>query len=296
MGIVNLMWNLAFIAGALAAGYWFLRGQSIHKGFGFTIHWWSLGDLLAGMVISTIAMVGIFLVLWAIGGVEVSGMQMNAELLITKARDQALIAPWEEIVSRALQLPGLHILIALLLAFAFRGRLGGRWESRMDRTLVWALWPALIIISLLFGWLHIRNPGATYFAAIGNALGGLMYGIAFLGGKNIWLPIGMHFAWNFVQGPVLGFSVSGNATPGLVVQQPAGMPLLTGGDFGVEGGLVGMAFRFVVIALVLFYLYLRAERRGNVARLDFPIEVYANPPRPRPAPAAAEPTPQPGRT
>jgi hypothetical protein len=48
MAMLPFMWNTALIAGALAAGYWFLRGQSIHKGFGFTFHWWAPVDLLAG--------------------------------------------------------------------------------------------------------------------------------------------------------------------------------------------------------------------------------------------------------
>ena len=163
----------------------------------------------------------------------------------------------------------------------------------MDKTLVWAVWPAILVISLLFGYIHIRNPNATWFTAFGNALGGLMYGIAFAGGKNLWLPIGMHYAWNFVQGPVLGFAVSGGQRASILTLQQHGLELLTGGEFGPEGGLVGMAFRFVVIALVLGYLYLRAGRRGNIARLEFPIEVYANPPRPR-TPVVGAPKPAPG--
>lgn len=282
MATLYFMWNTALIAGALAAGYWFLRGQSIHKGFGFTLHWWSLVDLLAGMLISTVAMAGIFLVLWATGSIEVLSVQMNSAVLLQAAHIQAIVALFEEILSRSLQLSGLHIAIGLVLALVLRSRLGGTIESRMDRTLVWALWPAIAIISLMFGYIHINNEGATYFTAFGNALGGLMYGIAFMGGRNIWLPIGMHFGWNFVQGPILGFKVSGGAVAGLITQQNVGADLLTGGAYGVEGGIVGMAFRFVVIALVLFYLYLRAERRGNLARLEFPIGVYANPPRPRP--------------
>lgn len=292
MTMLPFMWNTALIAGALAAGYWFLRGQSIHKGFGFTFHWWAIVDLLAGALITSIAMVGIFLVLWAAGGIGVVSVQLNVDVLIKGVQSQLLVAPFEEILSRALQLSGLHVGIGLLLALVLRKRLGGTFESRMDKTLVWATWPAIIAISLLFGYLHINNPGATYVTAFGNALGGLMYGIAFLGGRNIWMPIGMHWAWNFVQGSVLGFNVSGNAAGGLINQQHLGLDVLTGGGYGVEGGLVGMAFRFVVIAMVLYYLYLRAGRKGSIARLEFPIKVYANPPRPR-TPAVSDQSPAP---
>lgn len=280
------MWNTALIGAAIAAGYWFLRGQSIHKGFGFTIHWWALGDLGAGFLICAIAMVGIFLVEWLIGGIRVEGFHLNTAALSEGFMGWAKVAISEEITSRSFQQPGLQITLALLLALVLGGRLGGIFAGRMDRTLVWCAWPAILIIAALFGYIHISNPGASYITAFGNALGGLMYGIAFFGGRNIWLPIGMHWAWNFVQGTVLGFPVSGTNAPGLIVQQPVGSDLLTGGAYGPEGGLVGMFFRFVVIAMVLYYLHLRCGRKSNIARLDFPITIYDNPPGAKTTPLA----------
>lgn len=294
--MLTAMSNTALIGGAIAAGYWFLRAQTIHKGFGLTIHWWSLLDLLAGLLISTIAMVGIFLVELLIGGIRVESFQLELDVLNQQWRLQAALALFEEVVSRACQLPGFQITLALLLALLLRDRLGGTWESRLDRTLGWCAWPAILIISAVFGYAHSFNDNATAISAFGNALGGLMYGIAFIGGRNLWLPVGMHFGWNFVQGVVLGFPVSGTVAPSLVTQQAVGAELLTGGAYGPEAGLIGMAFRFVIIAMVLGYLYLRAGRQGNVARLAFPIAVYANPPgsrkplfgrAPRPAPRSA---------
>jgi membrane protease YdiL (CAAX protease family) len=273
------MLNTAIVLAAIAAGYWFLRRQYIHKGFGLTLHWWAIADLGAGFLICTIAMLGIFLVEWLIGGIRVEGFQWNVAVLRDGFLGQFDTAIAEELISRAGQLAGLQIVLGLLLAFVLGGRLGGSWESRMDKTLIWAIWPAILIIAAFFGYVHISNPGGSYITAFGNALGGLMYGIAFFGGRNLWMPIGMHFAWNFVQGSILGFPVSGTTPASLIIQAPpAGSNLLTGGAYGPEGGLIGMTFRFVVIAMVLGYLYLRAGRRGNFARLDFPFAVYANPP------------------
>ena len=67
------------------------------------------------------------------------------------------------------------------------------------------------------------------------------------------MPIGLHAAWNFVQGTLLGFPVSGATdwSVGLVRQAEVGNDLLTGGAFGPEGGLVGITFRLVVIGLVV---------------------------------------------
>jgi membrane protease YdiL (CAAX protease family) len=273
-----MMYNTALIGGAIAAGYWFLRSQSIHKGFGLTIHWWSLVDLLAGFLISALAMGGIFLVTWLSGGLRVEGFQLNVANWNAYPSQQLALAAFEEIVSRMCQQSGLQIALALLLAFVLRGRLGGSWERRVDRTLVWTVWPAILVIATVFGYIHLGNANATPVSAFGNALGGLMYGIAFAGGRNLWLPIGMHFGWNVVQGAVLGFPMSGSVYPSLITLQGTGPDLLTGGAYGPEGGLIGMGFRFVIIAMVLGYLYLRAGRRGNVARLEFPIAVYDNPP------------------
>lgn len=281
MALTFFMYNTAFILGALAAGYWFLRGQSIRKGLGFTFHWWSIGDLIAGVLITGIAMAGIFLVEWLIGAIRVTGFAMNWDALQQGFRLQSTVAPFEEILSRSMQLPGLQIALALLLSLVTGKRLGDTYEQRMDAALRLCVWPAILIISAVFGYVHIQKPSATPISAFGNALGGLMYGIAFMGGRNLWLPIGLHFGWNFIQGNIFGFPVSGDFQPSLITLQTADVsPLLSGGAYGPEGGLIGMTFRFVVIALVLLYLYLRAGRRGNVAALEFPIKEYANPPRP----------------
>ena len=71
--------------------------------------------------------------------------------------------------------------------------------------------------------------------------------------------------------------MSGFNFGGLVVQETTGSALLTGGAYGPEAGLVGMFFRFVIMALVLYYLQCRCNGQGEVKSLTFPIEVYENP-------------------
>ena len=79
-----------------------------------------------------------------------------------------------------------------------------------------------------------------------------MYGLAFVLTGRIWLGVGLHFAWNFVQGPLLGFILSGHLVPGAPLHiDDLGPVWLTGGNYGPEGGIVGVGFRFVVIAAVL---------------------------------------------
>jgi hypothetical protein len=73
------------------------------------------------------------------------------------------------------------------------------------------------------------------------------------------MPIGLHFAWNFFEGPVLGFPTSGQMYGGLVHQVAVGPLLLTGGSYGPEAGLIGIGFRFILVALVLGWLYWRGS-------------------------------------
>jgi membrane protease YdiL (CAAX protease family) len=140
-------------------------------------------------------------------------------------------------------------------------------------------WTAIVITGVVFALLHVTNPNASIVSAIGNGLGGVIYGIAFLGGRNIWLPWGLHFGWNIAQ-VMLGFPLSGQAFSGILLQEfVPGSDALTGGAFGPEAGAFGIASRFLIMALVLGYLKLRAGGRGSVRTLEFPITVYDNPSR-----------------
>ena len=77
--------------------------------------------------------------------------------------------------------------------------------------------------------------------------------------RALWLPIGLHFAWNFFQGPVFGFPVSGTQTSTLLQLEPVGPELLTGGRFGPEASLVGVAAELLGIALLWWW----ASRRST---------------------------------
>lgn len=251
LDIIQLI--VSIILGVFAARYWRRNGQSILKGFGFTLHGWALGDLGAGFLITFLAMVGIFLVELLLGGIRIVGTPFAWATLKDKLPLLIFGAVYEEVFFRSLMLSGLVIV------------LGGR------------KWIAILLTAAFFGIVHLNNPGASPISAFGNALGGIIYGMAFLGGQNIWLPLGLHFSWNFTQGPLLGFPVSGYAMGGLITQQTIGSALLTGGAYGPEAGLVGIFFRFVIMALVVWYLQRRCNGKGAVKSLTFPIKVYENP-------------------
>lgn len=132
----------------------------------------------------------------------------------------------------------------------FRGILFRMIDSR------WNTPVALIVSALLFGLMHLPNPGATIWSAFAIAVeAGLLLAAAYKYSDNLWMPIGIHWAWNWMQGPVLGFAVSGNgAGPYLVRPEIQGPDLLTGGAFGAEASVVA-----VVCGLLLTVLMLAAQ-------------------------------------
>jgi hypothetical protein len=156
------------------------------------------------------------------------------------------------------------VLIPFFIAFA-----GAPFEELLFRGLLFRIteqglgsWAALVISAVIFGGLHLLNENATVFGAVAVMLqAGLMLGAAFMATRRLWLPIGIHFAWNFMQSGIFGIAVSGGkAHDGLFKSTLTGPDLLTGGSFGVEGSIVTIALG---LALSIYFLWL-ALRRGNI--------------------------------
>ena len=93
-----------------------------------------------------------------------------------------------------------------------------------------------------------------------------MYGLAFVYTRKIWLPWALHFAWNYVQGPILGFPVSGFNVEGILKLNILDHSWLSGGLYGPEGGIVGIAFRLIVILLIVLWM---KRSRGDLRRVYF---------------------------
>ena len=122
----------------------------------------------------------------------------------------------------------------------------------------WGTWIALIVSALIFGFVHIDNVNATVWSSVAIAVeAGLMLAAAYKWSGTLWLPIGIHWAWNFFQGPIFGFAVSGNETQSLLKSVIDGPVWLTGGSFGAEASIPAL-----VLGLAFAILFLRAKRRS----------------------------------
>lgn len=121
-------------------------------------------------------------------------------------------------------------------------------------------WVALLISSALFGFAHIANPHASVLAAISIAIeSGLLLGMAYIATRSLWLPIGLHFGWNFTEGDFWGAPDSGIAIHGIFETTTHGNPLITGGRFGPEASLITPA----LCLIATFFLYRIAQQNGN---------------------------------
>lgn len=117
----------------------------------------------------------------------------------------------------------------------FRGILF-RWIEEMAGS-----WMALAATSILFGFAHALNPNATLFSSTAIAVeAGILLGGAYVLTRSLWLPIGLHAAWNFTQGYLFGIPVSGVAEKGLVTSRLSGPELMTGGGFGLEASVIAL--------------------------------------------------------
>jgi len=218
----------AITFGVFAILRWRKQGASIVAGLGLAIDRRPVLDVLAGIAITTAAMVGIFTVELGLGGIHATHAVFDSKAALIIGLFLAANALIDEITMRGMLVSGLSLV------------LGGR------------PFLAVLIGGILFGMTHMFFDGASWLSVIGNSLGGVIYGLAFVLTGRIWLGVGLHFAWNFVQGPILGFTVSGHALgSGLFRIIDLGPEWLTGTPYGPEGGVIGVAFRLVVIGLML---------------------------------------------
>ena len=123
---------------------------------------------------------------------------------------------------------------------------------------------AVFISSSLFALLHMFNPHASWISTLGILEAGFFLAFAYLRTKQLWLSIGLHIGWNFFEGPVFGFPVSGMDTFQLLVQNTKGPEIITGGEFGPEAGLILLPALGLGAFLISKYTHLRINYLSGV--------------------------------
>jgi uncharacterized protein len=122
---------------------------------------------------------------------------------------------------------------------------------------------ALLIVAIIFGALHLLNDNVTTLSFINICIAGIFLGISYIHNRSLWFPIGLHFTWNFFQGPVYGYEVSGHKNVSIIGQTIHGNDTFTGGEFGFEGSIIAIPIMLLAIFVIHIY-YLKESKKTEV--------------------------------
>lgn len=225
-------------------------------GFRFDRNW--LRDLAFGLALGALLMAAIFLFEWALGWIRISEFfGTNTALSSLPTR----VFFWNQFGQSLI----FYILAAaaeelFFRAYPFINMVESFQNKRINRQQ--AAWLAVILTSAVFGLAHLGNPHATWISTLNILLSGIMLCLGFVYNGQAALSIGLHFTWNFFQGVIFGFPVSGTLSPANLIRiEQTGAELLTGGAFGPEAGLVGVAAMLLGCLLIVLYF----KRRRSAA-------------------------------
>jgi membrane protease YdiL (CAAX protease family) len=146
------------------------------------------------------------------------------------------------------------------------------WEEVTFRGLLFRVseqtfgtWIGVLASAVVFGAIHGLNPNASLAASIAIILeSGVLLAAAYFATRTLWLPIGLHFGWNFAEDFIFGVRTSGHAArPAIVEGTLTGSPLWTGGDYGLESSIWAIAMASIMSAILIVV----AVRRGEIVPL-----------------------------
>lgn len=132
---------------------------------------------------------------------------------------------------------------------------------------------AIIVMSALFGGAHIANPNATVLGVLNTILAGVWFSLAYLKTRTLWFPTALHASWNFFQGYVYSFPVSGLkwGDRSLFALQQTGPEWVTGGAYGPEGGVL------TTLVLLLAGLYILKSSSIRIGERVWLLQPQASP-------------------
>jgi membrane protease YdiL (CAAX protease family) len=213
--------SLASLA-AIALATWIARRALDRRSFlslGLRLDRHTLPDLVLGFLIAGPTIGLIFLFEWLMGWVRVDGWAWQGGAWLST-------------------LIGLLSALVLWISVGIQEEVWSRGYHLQNLADGLNLPWGLFLSSAIFGGLHLANPNATWLAGMGVLAAGYFLAFGWLRTRQLWLPIGLHIGWNFFEGTVFGFPVSGMGGFSLLRQTVAGPTLVTGGAFGPEAGLI----------------------------------------------------------
>ncbi len=196
----------------------------------------SMKDLWFGLFLGALSICVIFIVLMATANVSLINSLLNPHFSMFTITFLLLF-----------------ILVGVFEEMFFRGYVMSTMANRGNKK-----WVIYVASALIFSVAHGANPNVSILGLVNIALVGILFAYMFDATKSLWLPIGYHITWNYFQGNVFGFAVSGTAPNGIYsVEVAEGHDWLTGGSFGLEGGI--LATMLILVGFIATKLYSKRE-------------------------------------
>lgn len=217
--------DIALVLGAWITLRWIDRRPFALLGMGFSFK--GLKELLAGFTSGFLYLTGVFMILWIAGLVEVTASGLDSQTLQSMLTYLVVFAA-----------------AGILEELANRGYL---FQVLIEGTRAWI---AILGFSFVFSLGHVFNENFSWVSGLCLFLHGILFSLAYFKTRSLWVPMGIHIAWNWAQGPFWGMKVSGTKISNTLLDSvPKGSELLSGGSFGVEGSLITV---LVTIGLLLY--------------------------------------------
>lgn len=149
---------------------------------------------------------------------------------------------------------GLFVLVALAEELLLRGYVLNNLMKSMNRLI------ALAVSAVMFSLIHVFNSNFSWIGFWSLLLAGILLGLPYIYTKSLWLPIALHFSWNFFQGTIFGFNVSGHVTYSLFTQSRTADTIWNGGKFGFEGSVLSLILQIIAIGGLWWYYSKSSEQ------------------------------------
>lgn len=212
----------------------YLRRQPL-RNLGFTLYRGWLWDVAMALLLGFVGFLLLFAVTSIAGTIKISvGPSFGASAVL-----------------------GMLATLAVLLMVAFGEELLIRGYILQVAETGWGTIAAAVGSSLFWGILHLGNPGSTTAAAINLTASGMVFAYLYVTTRSLWPAIALHFSWNFSEGIIFGFPVSGLNMAGFNSAQLVGPDVITGGSFGPEAGLIIIPILVLQILLIRWWVNAR---------------------------------------
>ena len=256
---IGILLNNRIFIGVMEAGLTllavYLAGKLFDRrsyaDFGFHLNRRWLKELGFGLGLGALLMAFIFILEWALGWITITEF-FGTNTYLSSIPTRGFF--WQQFTQAFF----FYLLAAFSEELLFRvypiKNMGESFHNRKISRKQ-ALWLAAILASALFGVAHLGNPHASWISTVNIFFAGIMLSLGFIYSGEAALSIGLHFTWNFVQGVIFGFPISGTISQANLIRiEQNGPDLLTGGLFGPEAGLVGLLAMSVGSLAIIFYL------------------------------------------